>query len=54
MNNDFIINKHWSCSNVPFPQEFEILHYSNLFYLSVERKKMVCTKEGLQVVKTVN
>ena len=37
-----------------FAQEFEILHYSDFFYFSVGRKKMVGAKKGLQVVKTVN
>ena len=35
-------------------QEFEIFHYSDFFYFSVGRKKMVGTEKGLQVVKTVS
>ena len=37
-----------------FHAEFKILHYSDFFYFSVRRKKMVGAKKGLQVVKTVN
>ena len=37
-----------------FHAEFKILHYSDFFYFSVGRKKMVGAKKGLQVVKTVN
>ena len=37
-----------------FAQEFEISNYSDFFYFSVVRKKMVGTKKGLQMVKTIN
>ena len=48
MHNDFIINKLWTRSNnCIFAHEFEILHYSDFFYFSVGRKKMVGTKKGL-------
>ena len=46
MNNDFIINNLWKCSNIPFSRKnSKFCIIVNFFYLSVGWKKMVGAKK---------